>query len=81
MGMVLFTSGTNEFHYFPQKLLIAKDTETAVMLVNGWGNKDQLLDTIRKLWNDLWKDSVEKEIFLNFFFEVQCGLVSSTLTT
>ena len=63
-----------------QKLLIIKDTETAVMIAQVLDNKkkDLLLDAVHKIWNDLWKDSVEKEIFLNFFFEVQSGLISST---
>lgn len=58
-----------------------KDTETAVMIAQVLDNekKNLLLNAIHKIWNDLWKDSVEKEIFLHFFFEVQSGLISSTL--
>lgn len=64
-----------------QTILVIKDIDTAVLMVRVLDKekKNQLLNAIHSIWNDLWKESIENETFLTFFFEVQSGIIGPTV--
>lgn len=37
--------------------------------------KKKILDVLHKIWQDLWKESIDVETFMTFFIEVQSEML------
>ncbi len=60
-----------------QTLLTVRDIDSSVIVMKkmDFQKKNKLMNVLHKIWNDLWKDSIDIETFMTFFIEIQSHMI------